>query len=168
MKAKEFKEILQGRIYGIDIVDRVYTDVTRQSSGDQYDRDDTSSSHNIEGFHAALETDNTYFDLTVPFEPEFGKTYYLLYAVYSTGDSFGHDAGHGIEYIGFYRDEELDVAKENQRRIETHARNARSPQSYSITLKTPSGGRTFDQTTPWVGYFESLDYTEIESIQRLN
>ena len=165
MKAKEFKEILQGRIYSIDIVDSVYTDVTRQSGGDAYDRDDTSTSHSIEGFHAAPEKAGKYFDLTVPFEPEFGKTYYLLYAVYSTGDSFGHDAGHSIEYIGFYTEDELAVAKENQRKIEDHSRNNKD--SYSIKLKTPNGGRTFDQHTPWIGYFEQLDYTSVESIQRL-
>jgi len=162
MKAKEFKERLANRLHSIEITDESYSEEMREPQDDGWDRGDSSVSHNITGFRAAPEKEGKYYDLVVPYEPEFGVTYYVLYAVYSTGDSFGHDSGAGIEFIGFYTEDELDVAKENLRKVET----SRQAEDYSVILKVPSGSRTFDQHTPWVGYFESLDYADITSIER--
>src|SRR5210317_84780 len=121
MRKKEFVDRLYDRVHAISIEDRQTGGVTRAGDpDDEWDRDDTYTDHNIEGFRAAPEEDSKYFDLVVPYEPEFDKEYYLLYAVYSTGDSFGHDDGSGIEYIGLYTENELDVARENLDRVKKH------------------------------------------------
>jgi hypothetical protein len=164
MSKKEFVDRLYDRIYSIEIIDDAYGEVTRSGDpSDKWDRDDTHTSHNVQGFKAKLEKEGGYFDLTVPYEPEFDETYYLLYVVYSTGDSFGHDAGSGLEAIGLYKKDELDVAKDNERRIEKHYRS-KDP-DFNVELIT-SSGKKFQQHTPWVGYFESLDYTEIADVRR--
>jgi len=165
MKKKEFVDRLYQNIHSIRVEDDTYSTVTHPADpDDEWDRDSTSTSHSIQGFYAAPEESTRYSDLWVPYEPEFSVDYYLLYAVYSTGDSFGHDDGQGIEYIGLYTENELDVARENQKKIEEHARNKDG--DFHVELKTP-GGMMFQQHTPWVGYFESLDYTDIESVRRL-
>lgn len=166
MDKKEFKNRLAGIIYDVEIIDDVYRqDTSDADPDDSWDRANTSTDHNIVGFRAALESEGKYYDLAVAFEPDFKTTYYVLYAVYSTGDSFGQDDGHSVEFIGFYTKDQLDIANENMRRIETQTRS-RDSDSYSITLRAPSGVRSFEQTTPWVGYFESLDYVDIASIER--
>lgn len=166
MRKKEFVDRLYQNIHGIRVEDDVYVDTTRSADPtDEWDRDDTHTSHNIQGFSAAPEEANKYSDLWVPYEPEFDTDYYLLYVVHSTGDSFGHDSGSDIEYIGFYTRNELDIAKENERKIEAHERS-QTDEGYSVELKTPDG-KTFTQNTPWIGYFESLDYINIEKVRRL-
>jgi len=163
MKAKEFKERLANKLHDIEIIDESYGETIREpQEDDNWDRGDSSTDHNITGFRAAPEETSRYYDLIVPYEPEFDTTYYVLYAVYTTGDSFGYDSGAGIEYIGFYTKDELAVAKANLHKIETN----KNTEGFSIKLKTPDGGKTFDQHTPWVGYFESLDYADITSIER--
>jgi len=164
MSKKEFVDRLYDRIHSISVVDDVYNSVTRSGDpDDQWDRDDTSTSHNVVGFEAALADEGKYFDLTVPYEPEFDKDYHVLYVVYSSGDSFGHDEGYGIEFIGLYTESELETANENQKRIEDHYRNQRD--SYSVELLTPTG-KTFQQHAPWIDYFGGLDYTDIKAVRR--
>lgn len=120
---------------------------------DRWDRASTSSSHSIEGF----EVDVKWNDLTVSFEPDFNVPYFLLYAVYSTGDSFGHDAGANIEYFGLF--EKYETAKLNEKRLKTMTDGG------PCTLLTDFG-IDFDIFIPWFGYFERLDYIDIEKVQR--
>lgn len=162
---KEFTDRLYDNVHAIRIEDDTYGERTRSADpDDEWDRDDTHTSHVIRGFHAEPEEGARFTDLWVPYEPEYGVDYYLLYVVYSTGDSFGHDSGEGIEIIGLYTKDELDVARENRKRIEDHD-NAKD-QDFHVDLLTPSG-QTFQQHTPWIGYFESIDYIELEAVKRL-
>lgn len=163
MEKQEFKDRLAGKVYSVQIIDDLYCQATSEPDPeDSWDRASTSTSHNIVGFHAAPEEEGKYYDLVLPYEPMYEKEYFLLYAVYSTGDSFGHDEGEGIEYIGFYREDQLEIARENQRKIEGQDLHSNS---YSLALKSPEG-KEFDQHTPWIGYFESLDLVEIVSVER--
>jgi len=158
----EFVDKLYARYYSIQVEDDAYCSETSEADpNDSWDRADTSTSHSVEGFRAADEKEGKYFDLVVPYEPEFDKTYYLLYVVYSTGDSFGHDEGSSIEYIGFYKESELDTAHENKRTIEQF-----EDDTYHVMLRDPTG-KEFQQHTPWRGYFEHLDYVEIKEVTRL-
>jgi len=166
MKAKEFKERLSGKIFSIRIEDDTYGhDTSEPDPTDEWDRASTHTDHSIQGFRVGSEDD--YGDLTVPFEPEKGVDYYLLYVVYSTGDSFGSDSGAGIEYIGLYSADELELAKENERRIEAHNRQREGAGQLQLIM---NHGRNVEYGVhvPWKGYFEHLDYTRIESVQRLN
>jgi len=164
LKKKEFVDRLKGLVYSIEIDDNAYTrDTSEADPNSSYDRPDTSTSHNIEGFKV-FEGD-IYSDLQVLYEPMPGEEYYLLYVVYSTGDSFGHDSGGNIEYIGFYTEAELHIARENKRRIEEDEYSRGG--SFSVDLLSQQG-QEYQLSTPWKGYFESLDSVDIQTVRRLN
>jgi len=136
----------------IEIIDDTYTEVTRESDPDeQWDGDDTCTSHDIHGFKIGK-----YGDLSVRFEPEYDKTYFLLYATYSTGCSFSQHEGE-IEYVDLYEDE--NVAWENYRRLDKHG------EGYSAKLLHESG-KEYTFSIPWIGYFESLQDLEVMAIRR--
>ena len=160
---------------GVVVEKRAYTHVTREATEDKWDGDDTATDHHIEGIKRAV----MYTDLEVGFELEEGRTYYLLYALYSTGDSFHHESG-VIEYIGLYQDEK--VAKENQGRLKKHndveekltdrwdppskaVRNklAKNHNSYSCSLVTENG-QEYLLHVPWHGYFEHLEGVDIQPV----
>lgn len=165
MEKQEFKDRLAGKFYSLEIEDDTYGhDTSETDPENSWDRPNTYVSHSITGFRALPEADGKYYDLVIPYEPLFDEEYFLLYAVYSTGDSFGHDEGAGCEHIGFYKKSQLEIAQENQRKIEEH-KTDRNSNSYSIILESPEG-KEFEQQTPWVGYFESLDLVEIVGITR--
>lgn len=165
MNKEEFKDRLAGKFYNLEIVDDSYSTETSEPDPDNsWDRASTSTDHNILGFKAAPESNEKYYDILIPYAPLFEERYYLLYVVYSTGDSFGHDEGSSIEYIGFYKSSQLDIARENKCKINDFARNTTN--SYSVKLKSPEG-KVFDQAVPWKGYFESMDSMEIIEIKRI-
>lgn len=163
MKAKEFKERLINKLYSIEIIDDTHGHNTSEPNPtDQWDRASTHTDHNIRGFN--VFPNEQYSDISVPYNPEKDTDYYLLYVVYSTGDSFGHDSGNNVEYIGLYTEDELHIAKENERRIEAHDQKKKG----NLKLLVPNKNTEFDIFVPWHGYFESLDYIEIESVRRMN
>ncbi len=148
----------------VRVLDDVHYGVTQEANPeDSWDRDDTYESHHVQGVRAV--GDKEYFDLTVGFDIVDDKHYFLVYGIYSTGDSFGHDEGR-IEYVGLYEDRE--VAEDNARRIERHARDYRDDSitdddAYSVTLVTEDGAE-YKVSVPWNGYFERLSYIEIERV----
>ena len=74
------------------INDSAYTEVTRERDpDDRWSGEDTYTGHSIESFHVV--SDDDYCDISVAFDIDDGRDYYLLYAIYSTGDSFSHDEG---------------------------------------------------------------------------
>ena len=147
----------------ITVIDDTYEEVTRSATEDQWDRDDTNTTHHISGIK--LVGKNDYTDLTVPFKVEPGKTYYLLSVIYDTGDSFGRDEGR-IEFIELYTD--LELAKKNQAVIEDH--NKKYRKVYHYDRKTPKlvmenqVGTEIDYYPTWYGYFERLSYVSVDSV----
>jgi hypothetical protein len=118
---------------------------------------DDHSSHNINGIMEVGEDEH--YDIMVPYEVEKNKGYFLLYCVYSTGDSFGHDADGCIEFVGLFKTEEEAV--ENLKRIEAHYKDrSKSIDDYNVKLINEDG-KEYDLYTPWCGYFESLSYGEV-------
>lgn len=163
MKAKEFKERLVGKLYSIEVEDDLSDhDTSEADPDDKWSRASTHTEHNITGFKVRPESQ--YGDVLVPYEPERGVDYYLLYVVYTTGDSFGRDSGHGIEYIGLYTKDELHIARENEQRIEAHNYGDREVKLQLLMPNTID----FYMYVPWQGFFESLDYVSIETVQRMN
>ncbi len=122
-------------------------------SNDKWDRADTLTAHRISGF----KVDSKFYDLSVAFEPDYDSTYFLLYGVYSTGDSFGHDEASCIEYLGMF--ENYETAELNMKRVEAMTDFG------SCTLLTDLG-MDYDVYIPWFGYFESLNYIKIERVSR--
>ena len=102
---------------------------------DRWTRDSTASTVWVEC--AKLCKEYRYDTLPVDFDVKPGDTIYLLYALYSTADSFGSDSGNY---------ELLEVHQ--------HIDKARLRENYYKNSK--------DYSLPWIGYFDSLDELRIE------
>lgn len=100
------------------------------------------------------EEDGGQFSLPCDFNVTVGDMVYVVYAVYSTGDSFGHDSGAYLEVLSFNRDGER--AERNKAAAEGgHI-------SGTLTIEFDAGGMV-ERGCPWDGYFESLDYVRCEA-----
>ena len=121
----------------------------------RWDRASTHTEHFIYSF----EVGSNYYDLSIDFDPEFDVDYYLLFAVYSTGDTFGYDAGYNIEFLGLY--EKPETADMNKKRVESRTKDDNEP----ATLLTDFG-IDYEFYIPWFGYFENLDHIDVETIRR--
>lgn len=126
---------------------------------DEWSRDSTVESHNI---HGLIEVGkNAYYDVCIAGE---GDTFYLLYGIYGTGDSFGVDEGR-FEEVSLHRD--IDIARENKKRLEIHERsqdiNSSLEIGWTVTLLNDDGSE-FTYSPPWLGYFEVLTNIDIEKV----
>ena len=156
----------------IRIIDKCYTYVTRQSDpNDSWDQDDTGTSHNIVGIEIA--TVGGYYDISVPFDIEQGKEYFLVYGIYSTGDSFHHEEG-SITYVDLFQTHEK--AMECVHRLEEHHRVHVGLETYYPNKKREKPPKGYVDYTcvlmddsekeykfhvPWHGYFERLSSLEV-------
>lgn len=86
------------------------------------------------------------YDILVPFEPQPDRPYYLIYGIYSSGDSFGSSSGN-LHFVGLFEHQEDAVAI--AKLLEGASKD------FSIKYK--------EQTyyIPWNGYFESLERLEM-------
>lgn len=130
---------------------------------DEWDRDNTSTDHFIEGVAVYHKGDwGSEMHGTVEFDLVPDKPYYLLYGIYSTGNSFGYDEGE-IEFVDLY--ESVEFAEEMKQRLEKHNEQRDSDDERdSVTLKAEKSGKKIDFLVPWMGYFEHLSYVEIETV----
>lgn len=132
---------------------------TQHTEGPSYFEDSEEYREDYTTFYVdGLKIDNKYLDVETSLDIKEGEKVYLLYVVYTTGDSFSTSHGGSIEFINVYRD--IEVAKENERRIN----KKEETNDYHIILKTSNGESEYRIYTPWIGYFESIDYVEIKEL----
>ena len=142
--------------FGVKILNNSYTYVTKEANpDDEWDADDTETSHDINGMEIAEH--GYHADVVLDFLPTKGQEYYLLYATHSTGDSFSHHTGN-IFYIDLFND--LEFARKIQKLFESD----NSKEGKNITY-TRESGSIVQHHTPWGGYFEHLEYVNIEKIK---
>lgn len=110
-----------------------------------------------------LISENSFFDLVVPFEIEHFKPYWLLYVIWSDGDSFGHADGCWFEAVGLYDKETYDIGVKNKERIEEHYKDSEGRDKFSIDLLDHDENE-YMMHVPWTGYFESMDCVELEEV----
>lgn len=171
--------------YRVEVLVRTETYRDEDTREDPYEpyttRPDTHTSHYVRGIRLAKQEGYVDYDVVVDFEPQHGVPYHLVYAQYSTGDSFGHDRGRGFEIVGLYRSR--DVADKIVADIKQYDRKERTLRyGYDpLTHKSLSGkeigklqkeledmfiigddGKREKLYTPWIGYFDSLDYVEVQ------
>lgn len=116
------------------------------TSEDDWDRGDTTTYWTIPStFDVTEEMD--WHSEPLGFEPIPGQMYYMVYAIWSTGDSFGHDERAHCESFGIYKTEK-----------EAEARKA----ALEKPEKQSKKGHT--KYLPWEGYFEHLDEMEIKAM----
>jgi hypothetical protein len=117
----------------------VNTWLTREpDETDQWDNG--SSDGQVTVTECRLATFDTYNALPVSFSVKRGDIVWLVWAQYSTGDSFGSYGGQ-YELCGAFASE-ADAGKEAAR----------------LTSVT-------DYSVPWNGYFESLDFIKVEPFE---
>lgn len=122
------------------------------NEGDEWDSGDTAADISIQG----VEFAERYFDVALPQEYDASKPLFLLFANFDTGDSFGRQCNK-FEAVDIFQD------------------RARAEAAGSALMESPEGGASYvrdDGTTiqyscPWHGYFESLNYLELEEVRIL-
>lgn len=121
---------------------------------DRWSRDSTSTTWNVHGL--VLGEDHHGLCLDGLVRP--GDTVWLVYAVWSDGDSFGHDEGARIDFITVHREEA--IARANAEML-VKATNRDHGYGYKVRLLLDNN-TILPYTVPWLGYFESLDYVRCE------
>jgi len=178
-KSHLIEEVQKPQIYPIKVVKEKHIHVTRHAERDErWDRDDTSSDWDVLGIQ--LVPEEGVGDLYVNFPIEINKTYWLVYAVYNTGDSFGRDENGALEEIEIYKDETmaLDCAREIRKHADMYSVYERT--YYRPKMKRPkdfdsyilvvigNDGKELEVHAPWNGYFESLSYVEVRPVTIIN
>lgn len=125
---------------------------------DEWSRDSYSDSNSLDGY--AYITDkvvDSYYDIVpVGAEVKPGDIVYVLWAEYSTGDTFHRHDGK-YELIAAFVDPEL--AHKNAQAC----RGSRDDDGWSMNIELDDGS-TFSYHIPWLGYFESLEGIRVESL----
>lgn len=117
---------------------------------DEWSRDSVGKNWSIEGVE--LSRADGEHCLAPDFPAAVGDEVYAVYAVYSTGDTFGHEDGAYLEVISFHKSKE--IAEKNLAAMSSHAGG-------QMTIHFDGGG-VVGRYCPWDGYFESLDYARCE------
>ena len=143
--------------YYLFVSAKKYTYITQEADlDDKWDRDNTSSSWEFNKIYFGKShiDQKGYNDLYIQISKEDyeNKNLHAVIAVWSTGDSFGHDDGYNAEIISVHQDiNEAEIAKQM---IENSAKR-----DHNKKLKL---GNEYELNyLPWNGYFESLDYVVI-------
>jgi hypothetical protein len=106
------------------------------TSGDEWDIGDTWTSWDFGPLSIKNHSGYDEF-IDLDWEPDTGDQVYLVIAVWSTGCSFGHQAGEYSEVFGGFKTWEEANQKLKDVKVQPYR--------------------------PWEGYFESLDSIEVES-----
>ncbi len=127
--------------------------VTRAAdTDDRWDRDDTHTEWDVRGIKVTSELE--YFDVIAPFDVNDQSWYWLVYAIYSTGDSFGHDADACMEVVDLFASHDKAQA----------CANSIDGSKSSVTWIREDGSEGKLSYVPWNGYFESLSYVRCEKV----
>lgn len=89
-----------------------------------------------------------------------GDTVYVLWAEYSTGDTFHSEYGCYDMVAGFVS---KDLAEDNARRARGHRLNRDTYTGWDMNI-TLDDGTSFNYHIPWLGYFESLESVHVNSV----
>lgn len=121
----------------------------------EWSRDSTETTNRVLSAH--LKKDQSYHSMPMDFKVDKGDDVFIVWAEYTTGDSFGRDGGNVELVLAF---ESYDKAEMCEKKIKEHYNNG---DSYTLDLKS-SSGKDISFFVPWKGYFESLDCVNIDKI----
>jgi hypothetical protein len=153
---KRISTIHKPKYTNVYVVDNSYSHVTQEADPDDaWSADSTSTDHNILG----LTFKNNGNFLNVPFKIEASKSYFLLYVIYSTGNSFSNHDG-AIDFIELYED--YDSALRASKIIQRD-RSA----DYNIEIFNSLGFK-YKISCSWKGYFENLQDVCIKEVKLLD
>jgi hypothetical protein len=136
--------------------------VTREADrSDEWDRDDTSASWDFKS--VGVVSSVSCFDLVVPFDVKKGDDVWVVVAIYSTGDSFGHDDRACAEYIDAFLDKHK--ARACRDAVEKSRKGWDDYEEKKCEWIREDGSLGKLDYVPWNGYFESLDTVECEYLE---
>ena len=123
-------------------------------SGEQFGDWSSSYTNNLKDI---VRKTNEYPDIVSSLDIAPGTRALIVWAIWSTGDSFGRSAGSNAEAFGIFTD--IKSADELKEALELHTDcdNERS-------LTTSDGQEFKIGYMPWDGYFESLDGVRIDVV----
>jgi hypothetical protein len=146
----------------LEVVNDHYSHTTRHpDTNDRWDRGNTHSNWTVSGLRL---TNREYGDVTADFEVMAGDVLYMVYAIYSTGDSFGRDENGRIDYITVHKSGEIARANEKALNAKTTLKGKNGDYEWNVNLQTDSG-IVFPYHVPWLGYFESLTGVYVEAFE---
>lgn len=128
---------------------------------DEWDRGDTYTSWTLEG--CSIKEEGEYFDVIAPFEVKSGDRVIVVYAIYSTGDSFGRAEGACKEVIDVFKD--INKASDCVRAVEKTYKSWDDHTEKKVEWIREDGSEGKLDYVPWNGYFESLDSVRSEIIE---
>jgi hypothetical protein len=142
-----------------------YTDTTREGDPEaEYDGDDTETSTTVNGVRHVKESG--FWDLIVNYPLDRSKNYYLLYVVYSTGDSYNHDEGK-VVFIDLYEDVKVadEAAKILEKTYDITEYNYKFPKH--VDIPDSKGGINHLYAGPWIGYFSQFTEAVVKKVEVL-
>ncbi len=146
--------------FNIKIEKDSYQHITRErNEDDRWDNDDLCWEHTIRGFKVVNKKD--YWDFVLDKNPK-GKTLYLVYVLYNTGDSF-HREENVICLIGLYEhDKDAYTVADAIKRDYDESSNNYKTKFNPIDVKLPKKKvKETISVASWKGYFESLTSVEV-------
>lgn len=111
--------------------------------------------------YVSLEKDEFGVDkVPVDFEVSEGDIVYIVWAEWSSGDSFGRSDSGQSEVVHIFKDADLafeclEILKKNQSKHDPYL-------GREVSFKTDSG-KEINYYRPWFGYFESLSGIHLET-----
>jgi len=112
----------------------------------------------------ARKTDK-YPDVASIHDIEKGLNAFVVWIVWSSGDSFGHAYGAHSEVIGLFKDMESALSlKESIEKWRPNEKTKKWEEQYSYFFNTPDGQIFESGFAPWAGYFESLDSVNVDTV----
>ncbi len=111
-------------------------------------------------------------DLTVPYDVEPNRFYWLVHVVYTSGDSCGHDPTPRHEFVDMYETEE--AAERARDALVQHVKDHKSYKYWmsdrpdeKVTYVT-SKGVLVAIDAPWLGYFEKVEFIEMVPVMLMS
>lgn len=124
-------------------------------SGEKYGDWSTSYSSSVLGVRLLEEDEKADYNSEVFILPDDTKTAYVVYMIYSTGDSFGHSEGN-IDLI------HCTASSEKAHALAKLITD--NPNEYTIKF-TDDFDREISLYNPGAGYFEHIDFVEVVSYE---
>lgn len=145
--------------YGYCIETTPYTEVTREADpNEDYDGDDTYTDWEISTTITPAK-DSISCDVALPFILEENKKYYLVYIIYSDGDSFSSQTREHLELITVFTT--LEKAQNLVEQIKEDDINNNS--TYSFTYQDEIG-KLIKTSARWKGYFNGIEQCEVHEV----
>lgn len=133
--------------------------------GEQYGSWHSHSTNTFEELTKCDEKD-AYPDVTSIHDFKIGDVAFLVWAEWSTGDSFGHGTNSSSEAFALLKNAEDAFKLAQALREATGNQKAKKwEDQYRFDWKSSDGQKVSSGFLPWLGYFENLENVYVETIQ---